>query len=118
MWIITLQAIIKLVGKPKPDRNNITLGVTDQSEIEFSTTVISFPEPRYDLKYENGTTNMKMKDTLTRNAVNNFTIHFNQTIADHTDYGSYNLTIYNEFGETIVIVNVIPQSKYKSYFYI
>lgn len=107
-----------LVGKPKPDRKNITLGVTDQSGIEFSTTVISFPEPGYNLKNENGTINIKMKDTFTRNAVNNFTIHFNQTIVDHDDYGSYSLTIYNTFGETNVIVNVIPQSKYKSYFFI
>lgn len=97
--------------KPKPDRKNITLGVTDQSGIEFSTTVISFPEPGYNLKNENGTINIKMKDTFTRNAVNNFTIHFNQTIVDHDDYGSYSLTIYNTFGETNVIVNVIPQRK-------
>lgn len=107
-----------LVGKPKPDRKSITLGVTDQSGIEFSTTVISFPEPRYYLKNENGTSNIKMMNTFTRNAVNNFTIHYYQTIVDNNDYGSYNLTINNTFGETIVIVNVIPQSKYKSYFFI
>lgn len=101
-----------LVGKPKPDRKNITLGVTDQSGIEFSTTVIGYPEPLYDLKNENGTKNIKMKGTSTWNAVNNFTIHFNQTTVDQNDYGSYNLTIYNIFGKTIVIVNVIPQSKY------
>lgn len=70
------------------------------------------------MKNENGTTNIKMKDTFTMNAVNNFTIHFNQTIVDNNDYGSYNLTIYNTFGKTIVIVNVIPQSKYKSFFFI
>lgn len=107
----TVDALVELIVncKPKPDRKNITLGVTDQSGIEFSTTVIGYPEPWYALKNENGTTNIKMKDTFTRNAVNNFTIFFNQTTVDQNDYGTYNLTINNTFGETIVIVNVIPQ---------
>lgn len=101
-----------LVGKPKPDRKSITLGVTDQSGIEFSVMVIGYPEPQYDLKNENGTTNIKMKVTFTRNAINNFTIHFNQTNVVQNDYGSYYLSINNTFGETMVMVNVIPQSKY------
>lgn len=111
-FYITSYSKTWLVGKPKPDRKNITLGVTDQSGIEFSTTVIAYPEPWYNLNNENGTTNIKMQYTLTRNAVNNFTINFNQTVVGQNDYGSYYLRIFNTFGETIVIVNVIPQSKY------
>lgn len=50
---------------------------------------------------------------LTRNAVNNFTIHYNQTVVEQDDFGTYHLFVSNAFGETTVFFNVLPQSKYK-----
>lgn len=44
--------------------------------------------------------------------MNNFTIHFNQTVIEPDDYGTYHLLVSNAFGEIIVILNVLPQSKY------
>lgn len=98
-------------GRPIPDITNITLGVTDTTGIDFSTTVIAFPEPQYVLEDKNGTRNTQMTNTLYRNAVNNFTVGFNQTVVNQSDYGTYNLKISNLFGEAIVQVNVLPQSK-------
>lgn len=99
------------IGKPTPDKNNITLGITDVTGIEFSTIVIAYPEPKYTLENENRTTNTRMMDSITRNAINNFTIHFNQTIVEQSDYGSYYLKLSNSFGTTTVFINVLPQSK-------
>eukprot|EP00105_Crassostrea_gigas_P023192 XP_011442941.1 PREDICTED: myelin-associated glycoprotein isoform X3 [Crassostrea gigas] len=36
--------------KPMPDNTNITIGVTCTTEIEFSTTIIAYPEPLYELQ--------------------------------------------------------------------
>lgn len=99
------------VGKPIPDQTNITLGVTDTTGIEFSTRIIAYPDPRYELIYDNGTNNNQMTNMLTRNAVNSFTIHYNQTVVDRGDYGTYRLIVSNSFGETIIYVNILPQSK-------
>lgn len=99
------------IGKPKPYRNNITLGITEVTGIEFSTIVIAYPEPYYILKNENGTANKRMMNSITRNAINNFTIHFNQTIVEQSDYGSYYLELSNLLGTTTVLINVLPQSK-------
>lgn len=38
------------IGKPMPDNTNITIGVTCTTEIEFSTTIIAYPEPLYELQ--------------------------------------------------------------------
>lgn len=94
-----------------PDNTNITLGVTDTTGIDFSTTVIAFPEPQYSLEYTNGTRNTQMMSILFRNAVNNFTVQFSQTVVNESDYGTYNLRFRNLLGEAIVYVNVIPQSE-------
>lgn len=84
--------------------------MTDTSGIDFSTTVIAYPEPRYELRYENGTTSNKMMGSVTRNAVNNFTIRLNQTSVEQADFGTYRLIVSNPFGETAVVLNVVPQS--------
>lgn len=97
--------------KPRSYSGNITLGVTDTSGIDFSTTVIAYPEPRYELRYENGTTSNKMMGSVTRNAVNNFTIRLNQTSVEQADFGTYRLIVSNPFGETAVVLNVVPQRK-------
>lgn len=86
--------------------------MTDTTGIEFSTTIIAYPEPHYELRYENGTRNVQMMDNITRNSLYNVTIHFNQTMVEQSDYGTYYLLLYNPFGEAYVFVNVIPQSKY------
>lgn len=97
--------------KPVPDNTNITLGVTDTTGIDFSTTVIAYPEPEYFLEYTNGTRNTQMMDRLFRNAVNNFTVQFTQTVVNKSDYGTYNLVFRNLLGEVMVHVNVLPQRK-------
>lgn len=86
--------------------------MTDATGIEFSTTVIAFPKPQYSLEYENGTKNKKMISSLKVNAVNMFTLHFNQTLIEQEDFGTYYLHITNALGNTTVLVNVIPESKY------
>lgn len=86
--------------------------MTDTSGIDFTTTVIAYPEPRYELRYENGTTSNNMMGSITRNDVNNFTIRFNQTAVKQDDYGIYRLLVSNPFGETVVVLTVIPQSEF------
>lgn len=99
------------IGKPKPNRYNVTLGITDLTGIEFSTIVIAYPEPYYLLENENGTTNNRMMASIARNAINNFTIYFNQTNVQQSDYGTYFLKLKNSFGTATVSINVLPQSK-------
>lgn len=100
--------------KPNPDKKNITLGVTDTTGIEFSSTVVAYPEPLYELKYENGTINNHMMGSKIQNAINNFTFHFNQTVVNHGDYGTYHLKIFNDFGVETIFVNVLPQKSPES----
>lgn len=87
------------------------MGVTDIIGIEFTTIVIAYPKPQYKLEHVNGTVSNQMMGTFIRNAVNNFTIHFNQTVVNQSDYGTYHLNVSNFFGATIITVNVLPQSK-------
>lgn len=94
-----------------PDNTNITIGVTCTTEIEFSTTIIAYPEPLYELQYENGTRNTQMMSYITKNAVNNFTAHFSQIVTDQSTFGIYYLRMDNMIGESTVIVNVIEKSK-------
>lgn len=98
-------------GKPTPDITTITLAVTCTTGIEFSTTIIAYPEPVYELQYENGTRNDQMKTTITKNEVNNFTVRVRQDVVERRSFGVYFLRASNLFGETTVIVNVIRQSK-------
>lgn len=101
----------KLAGKPKPDSKNITRGVTDSTGIEFFATIIAYPQPVYKLKNPDGTNNIKMTKKLTVNAVNNFTICFNQTNIQQDDFGTYQLLLNNSFGNETVFVNILPQRK-------
>lgn len=87
-----------------PDNTNITIGVTCTTEIEFSTTIIAYPEPLYELQYENGTKNTQMMSY-------NFTAHFSQTVTDQSTFGIYYLRMDNMIGKSTVIVNVIEKSK-------
>lgn len=102
------------IGKPAADENRIALWVSNITGIEFSTTVIAYPQPQFTLVYENGTKNNQMKDNLTWNAVNNFTIHYYQAVVKQSDYGTYHLRVYNSFGSTTIYVNVFRQGKYSS----
>lgn len=107
-----LYKIFLILGKPQSFKRNITLGVSDTTGVAFSITVIAYPEPLYELRYDNGTRNTRMDASICRSAVNNFTIHFKQTVVEQDDYGIYHLLVSNAFGESIVILNVLPQSKY------
>nr|XP_022287393.1 hemicentin-1-like isoform X3 [Crassostrea virginica] len=95
--------------KPVSDVSNITLGVTDDTGIVFSTTVIAYPRPQYALLFENGTKTRDILDSIDVNAINNFTIHFNKTRIKQDDLGFYRLYINNTFGETVIYVAVLPQ---------
>lgn len=106
---VTSQIELLVNCRPRVNDPNITLGVTDATGIEFSTTVIAFPKPQYSLEYENGTKNKKMISSLKVNAVNMFTLHFNQTLIEQEDFGTYYLHITNALGNTTVLVNVIPE---------
>uniref|UniRef100_A0A8W8P1S0 Uncharacterized protein n=1 Tax=Magallana gigas TaxID=29159 RepID=A0A8W8P1S0_MAGGI len=95
--------------KPTPDISKITLGVTCTTGIEFSTTIIAYPEPQYELQYENGTRNGQMITTITENEVNNFTVRISQDVVEKSSFGVYHLRASNIFGETTVTVNIIKQ---------
>lgn len=99
------------IGKPIPDKTLITLEVTFTTGIEFSTTIIAYPEPFYELEYKNGTRNNQMVNNITRNAVNNFTVYFKQAVVDQSSFGLNYLRTSNIFGESTVLVIVIEQSK-------
>lgn len=101
-----------LLGKPQLSATNITLGVTDITGLEFSTTVFAYPEPLYELQFENGTKASQMTGRITANSINNFTIYYNQTVVKQDDYRTYHLRVNNLFGEAIIYVNVLPQRKY------
>lgn len=103
--------VIFSTGKPASGVSNITLGVTDDKGIAFSTTVIAYPRPHYALRYENGTKTQNILDSIEVNAINNFTIHFKKAIVKQADYGLYRLSINNTFGKTVISITVIPQSK-------
>nr|XP_034300634.1 B-cell receptor CD22-like [Crassostrea gigas] len=109
----TVSAFVGLIVncKPMSDKTNITLGVTWATGIEFSSTIIAYPEPLYELQYENGTTTTQIMSYITRNAVNNFTVCFRQREIDQSSFGLYYLRMSNIFGESTVIVHVIEQSK-------
>lgn len=102
---------LNILGGPRANDYNITLGITDFSGIAFSTNVLGYPEPNFVLEYENGTQNDKMMGSITRRSINNFTVHYNQTFVEQSDYGTYHLKLSNPFGSRTVYVNVIPQSK-------
>lgn len=93
------------------DATNITLAVTYIKGIEFSTTLIAYPEPLYELQYKNGTRTDQMIISITANEVNNFTVRIRQDVVQHRSFGVYHLRARNIFGETTVIVNVIKQRK-------
>lgn len=73
--------------------------------------MIAYPEPLYELVYENGRRNNQMMNNITQNAVNKFTVYFMQSVVDQNIFGLYYLTMRNLFGESTVSVNVIEQSK-------
>ncbi|XP_078334163.1 neural cell adhesion molecule 1-like isoform X2 [Crassostrea virginica] len=97
--------------RPIPDVTNITLWVDGDNIFVFSTKIIAHPEPRYALLFENGLQPNGIRDSMTRNTVNNFSLHFYKTTVQQTDYGTYNLFIKNTLGEATVYINVLPQRK-------
>lgn len=52
-----------------------------------------------------------MMSYITKNAVNNFTAHFSQTVTDQSTFGIYYLRMDNMIEESTVIVNVIEKNK-------
>ena len=98
-------------GKPVSDVKNITIGLQDDTDLAFSTTIIAYPKPQYVLLAEDGIISHGIEHHMTVNSMNNFTIRMNKTDVNQHDYGTYHLYINNTFGETIVQIFVIPQSK-------
>ncbi|XP_052691740.1 synaptogenesis protein syg-2-like [Crassostrea angulata] len=109
----TVTARVELIVncKPTPDITNITLAVSCTTGIKFSTIIIAYPEPQYELQYENGTRNDQMITTITENKVNNFTVRIRQHAVEKSSFGVYYLRASNMFGEKTVTVNVIKQRK-------
>uniref|UniRef100_A0A8W8LD40 Ig-like domain-containing protein n=1 Tax=Magallana gigas TaxID=29159 RepID=A0A8W8LD40_MAGGI len=109
----TVTARVELIVncKPTPDITNITLAVSCTTGIKFSTIIIAYPEPQYELQYENGTRNDQMITTITENKVNNFTVRIRQHAVEKSCFGVYYLRASNMFGEKTVTVNVIKQRK-------
>ncbi|XP_052691739.1 basement membrane-specific heparan sulfate proteoglycan core protein-like isoform X3 [Crassostrea angulata] len=107
----TVTARVELIVncKPTPDITNITLAVSCTTGIKFSTIIIAYPEPQYELQYENGTRNDQMITTITENKVNNFTVRIRQHAVEKSSFGVYYLRASNMFGEKTVTVNVIKQ---------
>lgn len=87
------------------------MGVTETTGIVFSVTVMAYPEPQYELKFENRTISNEMQDSIYGITVNKFTIHFEQKEVKQSDYGTYHLHVRNRFGIETVFINVLPQSK-------
>ena len=94
-----------------PDVNNKTLGVSDEKGFAFSTSVIAYPQPRYVVLFGNSTNYNGIGNTMTVNAINNFTVHINKTNVKQADYGTYQIHVTNSFGGSTIYVNVVPQSK-------
>lgn len=109
----TVTALVELIVNcvPMPIPTDILLGITFASVIDFSTTVIAYPEPHYELMYENGSKNNQWKSNLIRNTLNNFTIHFSQSVFELISFEVYHLVVRNALGEATVLVNVFKQSK-------
>nr|XP_022323486.1 hemicentin-2-like isoform X4 [Crassostrea virginica] len=108
-WNATSLVELIVNCKPRSDDDNFTLGVSDDTLLAFSTTVIAYPKPSYAILFENRTNNPGIVDSLTENGVNNFTVRFNKSTVGQSDYGTYRLYINNTFGGTTIYVNVIPQ---------
>lgn len=51
-----------------------------------------------------------MMGSITRNDVNNYTIHFNKTVVQLADNGTFCPLVRNIFGETEVYINMLLQS--------
>lgn len=94
------------------DVKNTTIGISDDTRsFAFSTTVIAYPRPIYAVWFGNGTTKNGIFYNMTVNAINNFTVQLNKTTVEEADFGTYHLNISNTFGEALIHINVIPQSK-------
>ncbi|XP_061182272.1 hemicentin-1-like [Saccostrea echinata] len=101
---------VNVLCKPEV-KKNITLGILDSEGIQFSATVIAYPKPSYKLYYENKTINNKMTSRLSKNAVNNFTVVYNQTHVQQSDFGVYLLEFENAYGRSLMYVNIISEGK-------
>nr|XP_022339540.1 uncharacterized protein LOC111134632 isoform X4 [Crassostrea virginica] len=98
--------------KPKAHDDEITVAITSYTRrISMSTTVIAYPEPRYNLEYKNGTANNMMTVNLYKNAINNFTIYCEQQLVEEMDSVTYTLKLSNVLGASTVFINIRKQVK-------
>ncbi|XP_078331732.1 cell adhesion molecule Dscam2-like isoform X2 [Crassostrea virginica] len=98
--------------KPKAEDEKITFVITSATRrISLSTTVMAYPEPRYILKYGNGTRNNMMTVNLHKNAINNFTVHCEQQFAQEMDSVTYILELSNILGASTVFIRILKQEK-------
>uniref|UniRef100_A0A8W8NKS0 Uncharacterized protein n=1 Tax=Magallana gigas TaxID=29159 RepID=A0A8W8NKS0_MAGGI len=106
-------ALVELIVNCKPmvDNKKINLGVTGNTGLNFSIMVIAYPEPQYELEYENGTRNDEFIESITKHAVNYYTINFHHKTLRECDYGTYHLMIRNSYGLSTVKVNIFKQRK-------
>nr|XP_022345367.1 hemicentin-1-like isoform X3 [Crassostrea virginica] len=107
-----VESMVELIinCKPKADDDEITIAITSATRrISMSTTVMAYPEPRYILKYENGTKNQMMTVHLQKNAINNFTVHCEQQFAQEIDSVTYILELSNVLGVSTVFIRILKQ---------
>ncbi|XP_078310224.1 uncharacterized protein LOC111137474 isoform X2 [Crassostrea virginica] len=98
--------------KPKAHDDDITFAITSNTRrISMSTTVIAYPEPRYNLEYKNGTANNMMTVNLYKNAINNFTIYCEQQLVEEMDSVTYTLKLSNILGASTVFISIRKQVK-------
>ena len=83
----------------------------------MSTTVMAYPEPRYILKYENGTRNNMMTVHLQKTAINNLTVHCEQQFSREMDSVTYILELSNFLGASTVFIRILKQGKYSLFFF-
>ncbi|XP_078310218.1 contactin-5-like isoform X2 [Crassostrea virginica] len=107
-------SMVELIVNCKPTiiDDGITIAITKASRrILFSTTVIAYPEPQYNLKYKNGTLNNEMKVNLHKNAMNNFTIFCEQQFIREIASVTYSLEFGNFLGSSTILVHILKQGK-------
>ena len=73
--------------------------------------MIAYPEPQYNLKYKNGTLNNEMKVNLHKNAMNNFTIFFEQQFIREIASVTYSLEFGNFLGSSTILVHILKQGR-------
>nr|XP_022303134.1 titin-like isoform X2 [Crassostrea virginica] len=101
--------------KPTPQNAEITFAIPEiPAKVEWSTIVIAYPEPRFTVKYINGTNNSRISMSLSKNSLNNFTIHCEQQVDQGNHLGTFYLEVSNILGSSEILLHIVKQGKPKA----